>query len=344
MNTSHCAACLRALKKSETGFCRPCRTELFDGAPVSARPSLAVPSQATVPEAEHFRQLTRQISISGVQEKFSLALSASEPSCLEFVVRAGAYLLKPVPPVRFAAVQSVPANEHFTMQLARQVFRLPTAACALLHLADGSPAYLTRRFDVLSTGERLAQEDFAQLSQRTEPAHGPNYKYDFSHEEIGALIKRYLPSYYLPEATLFFRLTLFHYLVSNGDAHLKNFSLHRRPETGEYRLTPAYDLLNTSLHVNDGNGLALDLLAGDDETPSFAANAYLAYDDFAELGRRLGLPGSRVRRLLRDVVGHEAATEQLLARSFLPLAQQQQYAESLAGRRQRLRYSLAGIA
>lgn len=338
----YCAACLRKLKKIETDFCLPCRIELFNGAPVSARLPFAAPRQATLLEAEQFRQLTRQISISGVQEKFSLALSPDEPGHLQFVVRAGAYILKPVPPARFAAVQSLPANEHFTMQLARQVFKLPTAACALLHLADGSPAYLTRRFDVQTNGLHLAQEDFAQLSQRTEQEYGPNYKYDFSHEGIGALLKHYLPGYYLPEATLFFRLTLFHYLVSNGDAHLKNFSLYRRPETGEYHLTPAYDLLNTSLHVQDGNGLALDLLMGDYETPSFQANAYLAYDDFQELGHRLGLPASRVRRLLLDIVGHEAATEQLLARSFLPVEQREQYAASLAGRRQRLRYSLAG--
>ncbi|WP_375416230.1 HipA domain-containing protein [uncultured Hymenobacter sp.] len=315
--------------------------ELFNGAPVPARLPLAAPKQATLQEAEHFRQLTRQISISGVQEKFSLALSTDEPGRLELVVRGGTYILKPVPPARFAAVQSVPANEHFTMQLARQVFKLPTAACALMQLADGSPAYLTRRFDVGPDGLHLAQEDFAQLSQRTEQQHGLNYKYDFSHEGIGTLLKHYLPGYYLPEATLFFRLTLFHYLVSNGDAHLKNFSLHRRPETGEYRLTPAYDLLNTSLHVRDGNGLALDLFANDHETPSFAANAYLAYDDFQELGRRLGLPASRVRRLLLDITGHETATEQLLARSFLPAEQREQYAASLASRRQRLRYSLA---
>lgn len=292
-------------------------------------------------DTARFRELTRQISISGVQEKFSVALSPIDPGRLELVVQAGTYILKPIPPARLPAVQAIPANEHLTMQLARQVFHLPTAACALLHWADGQPAYLTRRFDVRPDGQRLAQEDFAQLSQRTEQEHGPTYKYDFSHEEMGALLKRYLPAYYLPEATLLFRLTLFNYLVSNGDAHLKNFSLHCRPDTGEYHLTPAYDLLNTHLHGDPDNGLALALFTDDYETPSFQANGYLAYDDFYELGRRLGLPASRVRRLLAEVVGHEAAIEQLLTRSFLPADQREQYAASLASRRQRLRYSLA---
>jgi serine/threonine-protein kinase HipA len=39
-------------------------------------------------------------------------------------------------------------------------------------------------------------------------------------------------------------------LFSNGDAHLKNFSVIETP-LGDYRLSPAYDLLNTSLHVDD---------------------------------------------------------------------------------------------
>lgn len=227
------------------------------------------------------------------------------------------------------------------MQLARQVFGLRVAPCALLQFADGEPAaYLTRRFDVLLTGERLLQEDFAQLTGRSRATHGENFKMEGSHEEIAALIRRYVQAVQ-PAIDEFFRLTLFNYLVSNGDAHLKNFSLYRLP-TGDYRLTPAYDLLNTSLHVNDGNGLALDLFADDYATPSFAANAYLAHDDFLEFGRRIGLPISRVRRVLADMAGHEEATDKLLRRSFLTPAMQAAYAASLAARRQRLRYSLAG--
>ncbi|AMR27932.1 hypothetical protein A0257_13090 [Hymenobacter psoromatis] len=286
--------------------------------------------------------MTRQISVSGVQEKFSLRL-VREPDAphLALTARGGQYILKPVPPSPFRDVKELPANEHFTMQLARQVFKLPTAACAVMHFADGSPAYLTRRFDVQPDGLRLAQEDFAQLGGRTEQEHGDNYKYDFSHEQMAHLIRQHLPTNYVAELTLFFRLILFNYLVSNGDAHLKNFSLYRQPD-GEYGLTPGYDLLNTSLHVNDGNGLALDLFADDYETPSFVANAFLACDDFLEFGRRIGLPPSRVRRVLADMAGHEDATDKLLRRSFLTPAMQDAYAASLAARRQRLRYSLAG--
>lgn len=118
-----------------------------------------------------------------------------------------------------------------------------------------------------------------------------------------------------------------------------SLTLPKRPEAF---VSPAYDLLNTSLHVNDGNGLALGLFADDYETPNFAAKAFLAYDDFLEFGRRIGLPPSRVRRVLAEMAGHEAATDKLLRRSLLAPAMQAAYAASLAARRQRLRYSLGG--
>lgn len=336
--SSLCHACLRRLKKQETDFCAICRQELFDGAPVTATLNFALPTRATMAEAEKYREMTRQISISGVQEKFSVRLAANLH--LELTTQGGQYLLKPVSKADFQHVDAIPANEHLTMQLARQVFKLPTAACAILRFSDAIPAYLTRRFDVLADGRRAGQEDFAQIAGRTEDVHGPNYKYDFSHEAIAHLIRRHLPAAYLPEATIYFRLTLFNYLVANGDAHLKNFSLYRLP-SGEYRLTPAYDLLSTALHVNDGNGLALDLFAEDYETESFRANAFLAYDDFMEFGRRIGLPLSRVKKLLTDIVGHEAKIQQLIDRSFLPAELQTRYAQVLADRRQRLRYSFA---
>ncbi len=341
---TYCAGCLRRLKKAEINFCVACRQELFDGATVALTLPFAPPASATLEEIHLLHELTRQISVSGVQEKFSLRLeeNVSGASRLILTVRGGQYILKPVPSSRFRNIIGLPANEHFTMQLARQVFKLPTAACAVMRFADGSPAYLTRRFDVQTDGSRLAQEDFAQVGGRTEQEHGDDYKYDFSHEQMAQLMRQHLPSNYVAELTLLFRLLLFNYLVSNGDAHLKNFSLHRRPDTGEYRLTPAYDLLNTALHVNDGNGMALELFADEFETPSFTANAFLAFDDFLAFGIRIGLPPSRVRRLLADAAGHENRIDKLLSRSFLSPEMQTQYAAGLADRRKRLRYSMAG--
>ena len=337
----NCPGCYRPLRGAKLRFCPTCTQLLFDGQVISPILPFTAHDLPSVLR-EDLIQIIRRISLSGAQFKVSMRL---EGSALAISAERGTleYLLKP-PPRSFEIKHpgAVPANEHFTMQLARQVFGLRVAACALLHFADGEPAaYLTRRFDVLPTGERLLQEDFAQLAGRSRATHGDNFKYDFSHEEMVPLIARFVRAAQ-PDLDEFFRLILFNHLVSNGDAHLKNFSLHRRPDTGEYRLTPAYDLLNTALHVNDGNGLALKLFADEFETPSFTANAFLAFDDFLAFGLRIGLPPSRVRRLLADAAGHEDQIDKLLSHSFLSPEMQARYAASLADRRKRLRYSMAG--
>lgn len=334
---SKCPGCLKELKAKKAQFCLRCRDLLFAGKKVSSVLPFSLydiprqPQQVTT-------DTIKRISISGVQFKVSLLLVENN---LEISGTRGPleFILKP-PPRSFDIKNpaAVPANEHLTMQIARQVFGLPVAANAYLQFEDeATGAYLTRRFDVTLT-KKLKQEDFAQIDGRSKATHGQNFKYESSHEHIAGLIRRFVTAV-PPALDEFFRLTIFNYLVSNGDAHLKNFSLYCLPN-GEYRLTPAYDLLNTALHVDDGNGLALDLFADDYDTPSFQANGFLAYDDFLELGRRIGLPGSRVKRLLADIVGHQEQIQQLLDRSFLPEDLKSRYAAVLAERRQRLGYSL----
>ncbi len=335
-----CAGCYRRLTKQQAAFCLVCQQELFNGLAVSACLPFAPPKQATPEQALRYRELTRQMSMSGVQEKFSVRLVAKEP-VLELTQTGGQFILKPSPTIE-RQPEVVPANEHLTMQLARQVFKLPTAACAVLTFVSGQPAYLTRRFDVQPDGSRVLQEDFAQLAGRTERQHGIHYKYEYSYEEMGSLIRRLLPATYLPELTEFFRLLLFNYLVGNGDAHLKNFSLRRTPADKAYHLTPAYDLLSTKLHFPYESDMAVSLFADPTtDPPAFNALGYYSYDDFLEFGRRIGLPPSRVKKLLADIVGHETKIQQLIDRSFLPNELKVLYAELLADRRQRLRYSLA---
>lgn len=105
-----------------------------------------------------------------------------------------------------------------------------------------------------------------------------------------------------------------------------------------------FAIIQSILHVQDGNGRTLDLLTADDETPSHAANGFLAGDNFPELDTRTGLPPSRMRRVLADTTGHEAAIQTLLKKSILPPELPARYADTLAGRRPRLRYPLAGAA
>lgn len=274
-----------------------------------------------------------KMSISGVQEKISLRLDRGR---LEPVTEGGEYILKPVPGQELPSFLSqVPANESLTMQLAEQVYGIDTAANALIRLSDGQLAYITRRFDRTRDGERIAQEDFCQLMERTPATDGKNYKYDTSYEELGAALGRYVAAYPVQIETLFRRI-VFNYTVANGDAHLKNFSLQRHGEFGDYVLTPAYDLVCTKLHLPDEPRLALDLFANGEFATGEETHGFVTGGDFLELADRFGMVQSRAARIIDAVVaGHDDA-RQLVDRSFLSDEAKHTYADILADRRQAL--------
>ena len=114
----------------------------------------------------------------------------------------------------------------------------------------------------------------------------------------------------------YFTLVAINYLVNNGDAHAKNFSLIR-DETGEYNLTPAYDLLNTRLHLPDESRTALELFKDDFETESYKANAFYAYDDFVVFAQKLGLVEIRYKRILETFISKQEAVLSLIECSML---------------------------
>ena len=174
------------------------------------------------------------------------------------------------------------------MQIAAQVFKLTVAKNAIIFFDDGLPAYITKRFDVKENGERCLKEDFASLAQMNNLS-GKNYKYDYSYEGMAGLIDKFFPSS-VAAKEIFFQLIIFNYLFSNGDAHLKNFSRIDCSAIGDAFLSPAYDLVNTALHVNDTNlALTEGLYADDHKHSSFQELGYYAFDDFQEFGQRIGL-------------------------------------------------------
>lgn len=166
------------------------------------------------------------------------------------------------------------------------------------------------------TQSRCLVSDLAQIAARSEEAHGENYKYDGSYEEIGQLIRRHVAASPV-DLERYFTLVAFNYLVNNGDAHLKNFSLIRDEETGEYNLTPAYDLLNTRLHLPDEAQTALELFNDGFETESYKANAFYAYDDFVEFAQKFGLVESRSKRILKRFISEQDAVFSLIEGSML---------------------------
>src|SRR5690606_25002246 len=101
----------------------------------------------------------------------------------------GQYILKPIPNVGKNTDQ-LPANEHLSMQIARQVFGIDTAENALVFFKNGDPAYMTKRFDVQEDGSKRAVEDFASLAGRTPQTDGTDFKYTGSYLAIVRTLKK----------------------------------------------------------------------------------------------------------------------------------------------------------
>ena len=269
-----------------------------------------------------FRQQSAgRISISGVQEKISVKFENGE---LVPTVQNGRYILKPIPRAQadtLELVADVPANEHVTMQIASQVFRLNTPANGLVFFPDGEPAYIVRRFDYDSaTGSKLTQEDFCQLTGRSRQIHGDHYKYTGSYEEMGRILKEYCPTYRIEVEKLFAQI-IFNYVFGNGDAHLKNFSL-LESSFGDHVLSPCYDLLCTAVHLPADTRTALDLF-DDFETESFRNNGFFKRVDFLELADRYGMVPKRAEAVLNRFATAREPIQRLIERSLLsPLAKE----------------------
>lgn len=276
------------------------------------------------------RDRTRRSSVSGVQDKVQLRRVRGG---FEVVESGGDYILKPVPRNTSAELAAdIPANEALTMDLAGRLFGIRTAEHALVEMKDGEPAYLTKRFDRRG-GEPIQQEDFCQLAGRSPETHGPNYKYDSSYEELAGLMRRYCPAWAVENPKVF-SIVLFNYVFANGDAHLKNFSLFRS-EQGDYILTPAYDLLNTSVHFpNEPSATGLEFFADGHYSAAFERLGFYSSADFVELGAAFGVPEGEVREWIAGYAARREAVERLLAASRLSSEAKARY---LAKFRDRLR-------
>lgn len=321
MNLKELNNCPGTLAEAYSTYSPSCLRNLFNGKKVKHILPYDQP-QFNEEVADLFIENRKRISISGVQEKLSFVL---EKNVLRLTKEGeqGTYILKPIPR-DLKKVDQVPANEHLTMQIAKQVFGLNTAENAMIFFTNGSPAYITKRFDVKKDGTKWGKEDFATLAGKTTDNAGPNFKYEFSYEEAGLLIQKYVSAWRI-EIEKYFSLVLFNFLFSNGDAHLKNFSLLESSK-GDYLLSPIYDLLNTKLHVDDSD-FALDkgLFADDFKSELYKKSNHPNKIDFVEFGRRIGVSENRIEKLMAPYLDKQPFMETLISRSFLTDANKRGY-------------------
>lgn len=240
------------------------------------------------------QKMVGKMSISGVQPKLSVIHDRKSHELI-VVERGGIYILKPSTE-RF---ESLPENENLCMNIAA-TYGMEVPPHGLLPLSDRALAYVVRRFDRLENGSKLQQEDFQQLLQTDD-------KYDRSYERIANFLKKHSSVPGLDLIRLFERGLLF-YVLGNGDAHLKNFSLLRRKEVG-YQLSPVYDIVSSRLVLPDKKEDMCLSVQGKKNR--------LSLGDFTRLSEHFGLTRKQADNSLNRLDELKPTIERMIGESFL---------------------------
>lgn len=310
-----------------------CLRKMFDGRRVSHIIDLSLDGNA-----DNIAAAINKISISGAQEKLSAVVDKGH-IILTPPQQQGRYIIKPIPDYKHLRFRNnIPANEHLTMQIASQVYGIKTAENALAFFADGQMVYITRRFDYDENGLKIRQDDFASISGKTDRNSGKDYKYTGCYEDIARLLKQNVSAWQV-EMSRYFSLVFFNYIFCNGDAHLKNFSLRETPN-GDYILSPAYDLMNTSIHIDDGDfALQGGLIPKSEYSDTYTNSGHPCKDDFITFGKRIGVLPKKLHSIIELFATEQPQVLQLIERSFLDEKVKRMYRQSYLERLRRFQRS-----
>ena len=262
------------------------------------------------------RQRSDKMSIQGVQPKLSAVLKLKDSS-FALVDRGGRFMLKPNP----LAYEEVPANEALTMRMAAEV-GIEVPVHGLLCAKDASWVYFIKRYDRVGRTGKIHVEDFAQLSGATRET-----KYDSSLERVVQLAEQFCTFPAIEKPKLAKRL-LFCFLTGNEDMHLKNFSVWM--QDGVVSLTPAYDLLNSTLVIENAKEESALPLQG--KKRKLSKELWLDY----YCKERLKLTLGQIDKVMKDLQKGMPVFDRLIGQSFLSEGRQARYRKILHDRAKRL--------
>ena len=285
-----CLSCHKPISEVKEGYHKRCARRLFDASWV---PGIPFSSRDMVTQAA---KMIGKISISGVQPKLSVHLDKTE-KVFAVVETGGHFILKP----QVEQFGNLPENENLCMNIAEDL-GIETPPHGLLRFQDGRFCYIVKRFDRLKDGGKLHQEDFQQLT-------GIEDKYAGSAEKVGKVLISFSNAPLL-DAVIFFERLLLFFIVGNGDAHLKNFSLLKKPELG-YRLSPVYDVINSRL-----------VLPSEVEEMSLSINGKrnrLKKEDFIAIARYMGIADRAMAAVFDRIENKKDSIKAQVEGSFLPI-------------------------
>lgn len=301
-----CLYCYKPLNNGEVDYHKGCARKIFESTSIPQLPYTR----------SNIKELAREIvtastTVTGIQAKLSLDISRgskNEPQRFTIVGLWGRFILKPQTD-RFA---NLPENEDLTMHLA-EAAGIKTVPHSLIRFADGELCYITRRIDRTKKGDKIAMEDMCQLSERlTED------KYKGSYERIVKLIRKY-SSAPLLDVVNFWEVVVFSWLTGNADMHLKNFSLFK--PSVSYILTPAYDLLSTSIVMpEDEEELALTLNG---------KKKKIKREDFEKAMLDSGMDEKAISNMFKKFEKVTSRWYAIISESFLPPKQGEKYRQHI---------------
>ncbi|MDH5354750.1 MAG: type II toxin-antitoxin system HipA family toxin [Gammaproteobacteria bacterium] len=234
-----------------------------------------------------------KFSLAGVQMKFSMKEKDSRYHFCK-ANNLGDWIIK-TPSIH---QKDLPLNEFTAMTLASLAgVDIPEIKLVELHQLDNLPpinlpdeklAFAIRRFD-RDNGVRIHMEDFAQVLVKC-----PEEKYSSAnYEKIGRILYQYSGDS-LADAQQFARRLLVNILLCNGNAHLKNWSLLYSDRITP-RLSPAYDIVNTSVYLEGERHYSLNL----DKTGAWQEVSYANFKAWAD---RSGIPWRVIKPHLDDTM------------------------------------------
>ncbi len=247
------------------------------------------------PEVINFAELHQEnkFSLAGVQMKFSMKKNGDRYN-LSQTGALGDWIIKP-PSTRH---KDVPLNEYTAMTLASLVgIDIPEIKLVNLEKLDNLPqinlpqeskAFAIKRFD-RENNSRIHMEDFAQVLVKY-----PHEKYNSAnYQQIGKILYQYSGDG-LVDSQQFARRLLVNILLANGDAHLKNWSLLYADKLVP-RLSPAYDIVTTSVYIDNEQYSALNF----GKTNDWYKASYANFQYWAE---KSDIPWRAIKPHLDDVL------------------------------------------
>ncbi|MEA3306107.1 MAG: HipA domain-containing protein [Candidatus Omnitrophota bacterium] len=255
------------------------------------------------------QKLTGKLSISGVQPKLSVRLDKKQNMLIP-AAEGGEYILKP----QTSTFPNIPENEQCCMDIAERL-NINIPLHCLIPLKDKSLAYVVKRFD-REKGVKIHQEDFAQILEQAN-------KYNGSVEQISIKLKEIssAPGY---DTQLFFERVVLNFILGNGDAHLKNYSISYR-DKDNIRLTPAYDIVCSKLVLPDEEDSAITINGKKNK---------LQQEDFDKLAEYLSIPVKiRYEKFEKKLV----LMRKIIEASSIDKEKQRQFLEIIKGRIARLK-------